>query len=133
VLRRGKIEDDQKRVKVETQEKMALRLETLACNRIAKLVEESKQRCDFAEEFGSLKRIHTQTIERFMQGQTDGRELVHVENFVTDTVRKLKASRELQSEIESLKAERRQVTKEIQWIKDVNNGECKANPLPHHS
>ena len=50
---------------IESQDRMAHNLETFACRRVAKMIEESKEKCKVAEEFTTLKQIHKKTVDQF--------------------------------------------------------------------
>lgn len=71
-LTRALIETRDKRIYIEKQEQMAAKTENYACQRLGKIVEESKQRLDFIQEFSKLKRIHNQTLKKVAAGQANG-------------------------------------------------------------
>lgn len=56
------------RSKIELQEKLASNIETLATQRILKIVKESKQRCEPSYEFKELKMLHSETLSKFTLG-----------------------------------------------------------------
>ena len=70
---------------------MAANTENFACRRLGKIIEESKQRLDFVQEFSKLKRIHNQTLKKVATGEANGQELAEVENFCKDRARKIKS------------------------------------------
>ena len=97
-------------------DKLAANIETLATQRILKMIDQSKKRCEKAYDFPELKKLHLETLTKFSQGNIDGKELSNVENFVRETAQRLKISQSHQNLLRGFKRVKQKLSDELAMI-----------------